>query len=216
MLTPFVLEGAHTRLEPLAAAHAPELAAAAAGDRGAYAFTRVPDGPVEAGRYVADALAEQAAGRVLPWAVRRLSDGMVVGCTRFMDMEVFGNAGGPSAAPEDDRPPSVLEIGATWYGAAARRTAVNTDVKLVLLTHAFDVWRVLRVTLKTDARNTASRTAILRIGARFEGIRRVHTLASDGAVRDTAYYSLTAPEWPEVREGLRRRLVTAAADKSGG
>jgi RimJ/RimL family protein N-acetyltransferase len=215
VLTPFVLEGAHTRLEPLAATHAPELAAAAAGNRAAYAYTRVPDGPAETARYVDDALAEQAGGRVLPWAVRRLSDGRVVGSTRFMDMEVFGSAGQPAAAPEDDRPPSVLEIGSTWYGAAARRTAVNTDVKLTLLTHAFDVWRVLRVTLKTDARNAASRAAILRIGARFEGIRRAHLVASDGAVRDTAYFSITAPEWPEVREGLRRRLETASGNKSG-
>jgi RimJ/RimL family protein N-acetyltransferase len=216
VLTPFVLQGAHARLEPLAAGHAGEPAAAAAGDRAAYAFTRVPDGEADAERYVANALGEQAGGRVLPWAVRRLSDGRVVGSTRFLDLEVFGRAGEPSRGPADDRPPTVGEIGATWYGATARRTAVNTDVKLLLLTHAFDVWRVLRVTLKTDARNAASRTAILRLGARFEGIRRVHTVASDGTPRDTAYFSVTAPEWPEVREGLRRRLGRVAEEESGG
>jgi RimJ/RimL family protein N-acetyltransferase len=84
---------------------------------------------------------------------------------------------------------------------------VNTDVKLQLLGHAFDVWAVLRVTLKTDARNLASRAAIERIGARFEGIRRVHMLATDGTLRDTAYFSITREEWPEARAALHRRMV---------
>jgi RimJ/RimL family protein N-acetyltransferase len=205
MLSPFVLEGRHARLEPLSERHVPELAAAAAGDRAGYAFTRVPDGVPGARRYVRDALAEHAAGRTLPWAVRRLADGRIVGSTRYLDMEVFGSGDGK---PADDRPPTVLEIGSTWYAASAQRTAVNTDVKLTLLTHAFDTWDVLRVTLKTDARNQTSRTAILRLGARFEGIRRAHTLAVDGTVRDTAYYSIVRAEWSEVRDALSRRIGT--------
>ena len=108
--------------------------------------------------------------------------------------------------PDDERPPTVVEIGSTWYAASAQRTALNAEVKLLLLSHAFDVWEVLRVTLKTDARNERSRAAIERLGARHEGIRRAHTIASDGTVRDTAYYSIVAAEWPAVREGLRRRL----------
>jgi RimJ/RimL family protein N-acetyltransferase len=206
MLRPFPLEGRHARLEPLDERHAEGLAAAAAEDRSSYAFTRVPDGVAAAEQYVRVALAEQATGRTLPFAVRRLSDDRVVGSTRYLDMEVFGTADGE---PADDRPPSVLEIGATWYAASAQRTAVNTDVKLTLLTQAFDVWDALRVTLKTDARNQGSRTAILRLGARFEGVRRAHMPATDGTVRDTAYYSLLRAEWPEVRAALTGRLSAA-------
>jgi RimJ/RimL family protein N-acetyltransferase len=208
MLTPFVLEGRHARLEPLTEDHVPGLAAAAAEDRAAYAYTWVPDGTAEAAQYVRSALDDHARGRTLPWAVRRLADDRIVGSTRYLDLEAFGaSPTAPTEPPSDERPPSVLEIGNTWYAASARRTAVNTDVKLQLLGHAFDVWAVLRVTLKTDARNLASRAAIERIGARLEGIRRVHMLATDGTLRDTAYFSITREEWPEARAALHRRMV---------
>ena len=180
MLRPFALEGHCARLEPLAERHVEGLAAAAAEDRSSYAFTRVPDG---------------------------LADDRLVGCTRYLDLETFGTADGE---PSDDRPPSVLEIGATWYAASAQRTAVNTSVKLALLGQAFDAWGALRVTLKTDARNQSSRTAILRLGARFEGIRRAHMPAVDGTVRDTAYYSIVRAEWPGIRDVLERRSASGA------
>ena len=208
MLRAFELAGEHARLEPLSEAHAPALAAAAAVDRSSYAFTRVPDGREEAAEFVRQALAEQAGGQVLPFAVVRTRDDTVVGSTRFLDMEVLGVPG--VVVPDDRRPPSVVEIGSTWYAASAQRTALNTEVKLLLLGHAFDVWRVLRVTLKTDARNERSRTAIERLGARLEGIRRAHTTASDGTIRDSAYYSIVAAEWPAVRNGLLRRLAHRA------
>lgn len=208
MLRAFELTGEHVRLEPLSPAHVPALAAAAAEDRGSYAFTRVPDGPAETAEYVRAALGERAAGQVLPFAVVRAHDDAVVGSTRFLDMEVLGVPG--VLVPDEQRPPSVVEIGSTWYAASAQRTALNSQVKLLLLGHAFDVWRVLRVTLKTDARNQRSRTAIERLGARFEGVRRAHTMASDGTVRDSAYYSIVAAEWPGVRDGLRRRLDGAS------
>jgi N-acetyltransferase len=205
MLSPLRLAGEHARLEPLTPAHVPALAAAAAEDRGSYAFTRVPDGVEDTEDYVRAALDEQAGGRVLPFAVIRAGDGAVVGSTRFLDMEVLGRP--DDSLPDDERPPSVLEIGSTWYAASAQRTALNTEVKLLLLGHAFDAWRVLRVTLKTDARNQRSRTAIERLGACFEGVRRAHTTATDGTVRDSAYYSVIAAEWPVVRDRLRRRLA---------
>jgi RimJ/RimL family protein N-acetyltransferase len=208
MLRPFALEGRHARLEPLTERHVEGLAAAAAEDRSGYRFARVPDGVAATGEYVRQALAEQAAGRTLPFAVRRLADDRLVGSTRYLDMEVFGT---PDGEPADDRPPSVLEIGATWYAASAQRTAVNTDVKLSLLAHAFEVWEVLRVTLKTDARNQGSRTAILRLGARFEGVRRAHVPAVDGGVRDTAYYSILRAEWPDVRAALTARTGSSPA-----
>lgn len=211
MLTPLVLEGRSVRLEPLVPDHADELARAAAEGRGAYGYTWVPDGPADAARYVRAALDHQAGGRALPWAVRRLSDDRIVGSTRFLDLEVFawpppwppGVARGPE--PSDERPPSVLEIGSTWYAATAQRSGVNPQVKLLQLTHAFEAWSALRVTLKTDARNTASRRAIERLGAAFEGVRRAHAPASDGTVRDSAYYSIVATEWSDVRRGLLAR-----------
>lgn len=212
MLSPFVLAGEHVRLEPLSRGHVPGLAAAAAEDRASYAFTHVPDGHAETAEYVATALAELAGGRVLPFAVVRTRDDAVVGSTRFLDMEVLGRPG--VVVPDDERPPSVVEIGSTWYAASAQRTALNTEVKLLLLGHAFDVWRVLRVSLKTDARNQRSRTAIERLGARSEGIRRAHTTASDGTIRDSAYYSILAAEWPAVRDGLRHRLGRTAGHEA--
>ena len=207
MLHAFGLAGTHARLEALSAAHVPGLAAAATEDRSSYAFTSVPDGQDEAAEYVRAALAEQAGGRVLPFAVVRARDDTVVGSTRYLDLEVLGRPGG--AVPDDARPPTAAEIGSTWYAASAQRTALNTEVKLLLLGHAFDGWQALRVTLKTDARNQRSRTAIERLGARFEGIRRAHTMATDGTIRDSAYYSIVRSEWPGVRTGLLSRLERA-------
>ena len=212
MLTPCTLTGRHVRLEPLAAEHVGGLVAAAAEDRAGYGYTWVPDGRGETKTYVEAALQQAAGGRAVPFAVRRLSDGAIVGSTRFMDLEVFADPApwppgiGVGGTPSDDNLPSVAEIGSTWYAASAQRTAINTEAKLLLLTHAFETWRSLRVTLKTDARNVASRRAIERIGGRFEGVRRVHTVATDGGLRDTAYFSIIAAEWPAVRHGLVSRL----------
>jgi len=212
VLSPFSLEGRLVRLEPLEAGHAPSLARVAAENRATYGFTWVPDGVEDARRYVASALAYQATGAALPFAVRRLADGAVVGVTKFLDLQVFtwpppwppGAGRGPE--PADDLPPSVAEIGGTWYAASAQRTGINAECKLLMLTRAFESWRVRRVSFKTDARNRASRGAIERLGARPDGVLRAHGLASDGTVRDTAFYSLLAAEWPEVRAGLRGRL----------
>lgn len=212
MLSPFVLEGAIVRLEPLAAGHAPALAEAAAENRASYGFTWVPDGVADARSYVETALAYQAEGRGLPFAVRRRADGRIVGSTRFLDLQVFtwppswppGRGGGP--VPSDEQVPSVAEIGSTWYAASAQRTGVNAECKLLLLTHAFEVWQAHRVSFKTDARNRASRGAIERLGALPDGVLRAHAPARDGSIRDTAFYSVLADEWPQVRAGLRGRL----------
>ena len=212
MIAPFTLTGRHVQLEPLALEHGEGLAAAAAEERGSYGYTWVPDGVDETRTYIEAALGHAAGGRALPFAVRRLSDGAVVGSTRFLDLEVFDDPApwppgiGVGRAPSDEHPPSVAEIGSTWYAASAQRTAVNTEAKLLLLAHAFETWRTLRVTLKTDARNAASRAAIERIGARFVGVRRVHTVATDGGPRDTAYFSIVAAEWFTIRAGLVSRL----------
>jgi RimJ/RimL family protein N-acetyltransferase len=213
VLSTFVLQSEHVRLEPLTADHAGPLAAASAQDRTSYGFTWVPDGLEDTRGYVERALAYQATGRALAWAVRRRSDNQVVGCTRFLDLEVFSwpppwpPGTGQGQEPSDELPPSVAEVGSTWYAASAQRTGINAACKLLLLTHAFDVWDVLRVTFKTDARNAASRRAIERLGAKAEGVRRAHSLASDRTVRDTAYYSIIKSEWPTVRDALYQRLA---------
>ena len=211
VLSPLTLSNQVVLLEPLAPTHSAELADAAAGDRSSYGYTWVPDGREEVERYVDLALEQHASGRAMPHVVRTRADGRVVGTTRFLDMDVFTwpgpwppGVGGPE--PADDLPPTVLEIGSTWYAASAQRTGVNLHAKFLQLTHAFEVWEVLRVSLKTDARNLASRTAIERLGAQAEGVRRAHVPATDGTVRDSAFYSIVATEWPGVRDRLRRRL----------
>jgi len=200
VIEPVTLEGRVVRLEPLDRSHVDGLTTAAAEDRSTYGYTWVPDGRQGSAEYVTQALAEHAAGNHLPFAVRSLATGAVVGSTRFLDIGCWD---GPS--------PTVAEIGHTWYSASAQRTAVNTEAKHLLLTHAFETWGAVRVSLKTDARNARSRAAIERIGGRFEGVRRAHMKAADGGVRDTAYFSITAEEWPDVKAGLERRLSATPA-----
>jgi RimJ/RimL family protein N-acetyltransferase len=216
------LHGRFVRLEPLAREHGPALAAAAAVDRSTFAYTWVPDGDASAAAYVDDALAEAAAGDHLPFAVVRLGGldreggprgDEVVGSTRFIDTAPWRWA---PAYPERQRTgvPDAVEIGHTWLGASAQRTAVNTEAKLLLLTHAFETWGVYRVRLKTDARNDRSRAAITRLGAQLDGILRAHQPGADGTVRDSATFSIVADEWPAVRDGLRRRLASRATAQS--
>ncbi len=205
-MEPLTLTGAHVRLVPLTMAHAPALARAASGDRSTFGLTWVPDGEAEAADYVAKALADQEEGTALPFATTRAADGQVVGSTRFMNIERWRwDKAGPN--------PDALEIGSTWLMAAAQRTPINTEAKLLMLSHAFEVWNVLRVTLKTDARNERSRNAILRLGAQFDGVLRAHMPAYDGAwPRDSAFYSVLASEWPAVRSRLRGALGIPDAD----
>jgi N-acetyltransferase len=198
MPAPVVLSGTHVRLEPLVAAHVPGLLAAAGDDRATYGYTPVPATEEAMRAYVEESLAEQAVGNELPFALVEPGSERVLGTTRFLDIGYW-----PDAEPGI---PSVVEIGATWLTSSAQRTPVNTEAKLLLLTHAFDTWRVHRVSLKTDARNERSRRAIERIGAQFEGVRRAHKPATDGGIRDSALYSIVVEEWPAVRASLVARL----------
>ncbi|GAA3412538.1 GNAT family protein [Paenibacillus hodogayensis] len=212
MLTPITLRGRLVCLEPMTMDHVDDLCSAALEDRSTYDYTNVPQGREETKRYIEGALTSFDKGRTLPFVVRHIETDRIVGTTRYLDLEVFswpppwppGVASGPS--PADATPPTVAEIGSTWYAASVQRTGVNTECKLLMLAHAFDSWNAIRVTLKTDARNMRSRSAIQRLGAAFEGIRRAHVPASDGGVRDTAYYSIVADEWPAVRTNLLERL----------
>jgi RimJ/RimL family protein N-acetyltransferase len=197
-------------LEPLSPEHVAALWAAASGPRDTFALTRVPASLEEVRAYVDDALAELARGASVPFVTRDVRAERVVGSTRFMTIERWK---WPPRHAGNERPAGcadALEIGATWLAPGAQRTAVNTHAKLLMLTHAFEVWSVRRVMLKTDARNARSRAAMERVGARFDGVLRAHMPAFAGAVRATAYYSILASEWPEVKTALQGRAHTRA------
>ncbi len=202
-LEPLTLTGHHVRLSPLGLEHAPALLAAAE-SRATYALTLVPADLASMEAYVASALAEQERGESMPFVVKDEQD-VVVGSTRYMSIEWW-----PPLQSEPPGPPrggpDALEIGFTWYAERVQRTALNTEAKLLLCEQAFERWSVRRVTWKTDARNTRSRAAILRLGARLDGVLRAHRPAVDGRVRDTAFYSMLADEWPEAKRGLLKRL----------
>ena len=194
------LAGRHVRLEPLTLDHAEALAAASAEDPALYAWSPVPQGKDEARHYIAVALEWQRAGTALPFAVLRLADGRVVGSTRFWQIEHWA---WPKGNPRHGRAaPDVCEIGYTWYAKSAVRTGINTESKLLMLTHAFENWQTLRVCLLTDVRNQRSRTAIERIGGKFEGVLRAHRMAADYIPRDSARYSIIAAEWHAVKQRL--------------
>jgi RimJ/RimL family protein N-acetyltransferase len=201
------LAGTHIRLEPLSLAHADGLVAASSGDPRLYEWSSVPTGRDAVLRYIETALAWREAGTAVPYATVRIADGVVIGSTRFFDMERWAwPAGHPR---QGNLHPDVCEIGYTWLAHSAIRTAANTEAKLLMLTHAFEAWRMLRVCLHTDARNKRSQAAIERIGGQFEGVLRAHRMASDFTVRDSFRYSFVAAEWPEAKRRLAERLRPA-------
>ncbi len=143
----------------------------------------------------------------MPFAIVRSDDGVVIGSTRFFNLERWA---WPAGHPSHGRGvPDACEIGYTWLAHSALRTAANTEAKLLMLTHAFETWEVLRVCLHTDVRNLRSRAAIERIGGRFEGILRAHRMAADFIPRDSARYSIIAEEWPVVNQRLVQRMARA-------
>jgi RimJ/RimL family protein N-acetyltransferase len=130
----------------------------------------------------------------------------VVGTTRFCYIEFWDWEPG-SPHQRGAHLPDALEIGYTWLSPAAQRTGINTEAKLLMLTHAFETWRVHRVRLTTDARNERSRKAIERLGAGFDGVLRAARTAFDGGIRDSAHYSILDSEWPEIKRALAKRLL---------
>ncbi|HTU69819.1 MAG TPA: GNAT family protein [Candidatus Baltobacteraceae bacterium] len=194
-----VLSGSHVRLEPLDRRHVEPLIAAGAGAGDLYAWSFVPQGEAQMRRYVADALALAVQGRAVPFATIRQHDDTVVGATRFFNLERWA---WPADHPAGTSAYDTCEIGYTWLAPDAIRTAANTEAKFLMLTHAFETWRVRAVAFHTDARNTRSRAAIERLGARFEGLLRAHRLAVDYTPRDSARYSIVAAEWPAVKDRM--------------
>jgi N-acetyltransferase len=199
-----VLTGRHVRLEALERRHVDGLVAASATDASLYQWSPVPRGEVETRGYVDTALTWRDAGSAVPFAIVRMNDGVIIGSTRFWNLERW------SWPPQHERhgrtAPDVCEIGYTWLNRSAIRTGANTEAKALMLTHAFETWQVLCVSFYTDARNQRSRAALERIGARFEGVLRSHRMAADFIARDSVRYSILASEWPAVKQHLSRLL----------
>jgi len=205
VIGPTILAGRHVRLEPLAHVHIPGLVAAAREDSALYRWSTVPQGVMEMAQYVDTALGGREAGSALPFATVRAEDDMVIGSTRFFELERWA---WPAGHPHSRRNGfDSCEIGYTWLAASASRTAANTEAKLLMLSHAFEAWGVHRVCFHTDVRNERSRAALERIGAQFEGVLRAHRLAADLVPRDSARYSIVAAEWPQLKQRLQERLT---------
>jgi RimJ/RimL family protein N-acetyltransferase len=209
MLEPITLEGAFVRLEPLTESHIPALVEAAALDRSSYDWTYTPQGPEQMTDYVRDALGKVASGAHMAFATVRRAAGpdgsdLVVGATRFCEMAFWQWP--PGASHQRHGVPDVVDIGFTWLAGPAQRTSVNTEAKLLMMTHAFEVWEVHRVALQTDVRNKRSWAAIERIGGQLDGIMRADRPGSDDTVRTSARFSIMADEWPAVKERLTARV----------
>ena len=197
---PITLTGDHVQLEPLSLDPVHQLVVAANEDRSTYGWTPVPETAGAMTSYVSALLADAEAGKVIPFAQRRISDRRVIGCTRFLEIRYWTGR---------DLPDEV-EIGGTWLAASAQRTAINSEAKLLLMTLAFETWDVRRLAICTDARNMQSRNAIERVGATLEGILRKHRASAVageiGQPRDTAMHSILDDEWPAVKAKLLDRL----------
>ncbi len=207
MLEPFVLTGRHVRLEPLSESHIPALVEAAGEDRSTYQWAYTPDGTEEMAAYVADAMSSVAAGDQVAFATVRLDahEGeKVVGATRYCYVSYWQWP--PGASHQRHGRPDVTDIGFTWLAASAQRSRVNTEAKLLMMEHAFEVWEVHRVALQTDVRNKRSWAAIERIGGQLDGILRADRPGADDTVRTSARFSIVASEWPAVKARLVERL----------
>jgi RimJ/RimL family protein N-acetyltransferase len=198
---PVTLEGRVVRLEPLSYEHEPDLLDAAQSDEIWRVTLDDPRTPALMHDYVARALRDRDAGLALPFAVRHVALGRVIGSTRY------------HSVAHADRG---IEIGFTWYAPEFWRSAVNTECKYLLMTHAFERLGCIRVELKTDARNARSRAAILRLGAKEEGTLRSKVIMRDGHRRDSVYFSVLDHEWPDVKARLQALLARRSVETGSG
>ncbi|HEV3051967.1 MAG TPA: GNAT family protein [Longimicrobium sp.] len=195
-LIPVILQGSHVRLLPMTPEHVPALWRAGS-DAELWHWTASQvhsEGDMR--RYVDEALRAQAQGTALPFVTTLAETGEVVGSTRLANVDATHRR---------------VEIGWTWIARPWQRTAINTEAKYLMLSHAFEALGCLRVELKTDALNQRSRSAILRIGAREEGVLRKHMITEGGRVRDTVYFSVTDDEWPAVKARLEQMLAAGVS-----
>lgn len=188
---PVILEGKFVRLEPLRVDHLPGLCRAGL-DESIWTWTaNVVTSEADIERYVRDALADQSLGTAIPFITVERSNDTIVGSTRFGNIDLANRK---------------VEIGWTWINPKWQRTAINTEAKLLMLTHAFETWNCLRVELKTDSNNNRSRNAIARLGAVEEGTLRKHMITESGRFRDSVIFSITDSEWETVRMNLESKI----------
>jgi RimJ/RimL family protein N-acetyltransferase len=191
-VTPITLEGNHVRLEPLSESHHEPLCAVGLDpELWKWIPTQVLN-PEQMLRYIRAALSEQEKGVSLPFATVHRASGKIIGSTRYLNI---------------DEPHKRLEIGSTWIAKPWQRTAINSEAKYLMMRHAFETVGCNRVEWKTDSLNTQSRNAILRLGAQQEGIFRQHMVTWSGRLRDTVYFSVIAPEWPEIKTALEAKIM---------
>ena len=190
------------RLSPLSIAHAEQLAEAAGEAPSIYRYNNCPLGVKEAESYIRRALRKRESGARYPLAI--YFQGRVVGTTSYADYQPWAwQEGNPL---QRKNTPDAIEIGYTWLSKSATRTTCNTTAKYILLRHAFEQLDVVRVSFQTDERNSVSRAALERLGAKLEGVRRAHKVAVDGTVRSSALYSILAGEWPDIRQLIESKL----------
>lgn len=193
-VAPFSLEGTHVRLDPLRSAHAPllwEIVKNHLEDM----FRWIPyrlQSLQDFEAFNRQVLDEQKRGLSIPFATFERSSGKIAGTTRYMNMDLANRK---------------VEIGSTWIAPPWQRTVINTEAKYLMLGHAFETWKCLRVELKTDSMNQRSRQAILRLGAKEEGVLRKHMLTWNGRQRDSVYFSILDTEWPGVKAEFERKLM---------
>lgn len=188
---PVILDGDFVRLDPMRVDHIPALCSVGL-DESLWKWTNsVISDAADMERYVRQALTDRELGRSLPFVTVEKKTGTIVGSTRFGNIDVTNRK---------------TEIGWTWINAKWQRTAINTEAKLLMLTHAFDVWKCVRVEFKTDNNNLKSRKAIKRLGAKEEGTLRNHMITESGRFRDSVYFSIIESEWGSVRETLVSKL----------
>jgi RimJ/RimL family protein N-acetyltransferase len=188
------LAGQHVLLEPMRIEHLGELAAVGL-DPAVWRWMPMQvETPAHLQRWMEQALDQATQGRALPWVTRCRADGRIVGATRFMDIDVRNRG---------------LEIGGTWLAPGWQRTGINVEAKYLQLHHAFEDLDAIRVAFKTHHENLQSQAAIAGLGAKREGVFRNHVIMPDGSYRHSIWYSITAEDWPEVKEGLEKRMAKA-------
>lgn len=195
-IEPVLLEGDVVRLEPMRVDHLPALCKVGLEPELWRWTSNIVEQESDLERYVRDALADQNLGKAIPFVTIEKESGTVVGSTRFAAIDVVNRK---------------VEIGWTWINPKWQRTAINTEAKLLMLTHAFEVWKCIRVELKTDVNNQKSQDAMKRIGCVEEGTFRNHMVMESGRYRDSIYFSIIESEWPETKELLRSKLAVTVA-----
>jgi len=206
----FTLAGRRVRLEPLTETHLDGLVAAAENGKELYRWSSVPQIREEAERYVRTAASWRDERTAVPFAILSARDGKVIGSTRFWQLECWSWPARHARHGRDA--PDVCEIGYTWLARSAIRTGANTETKLLMLGHAFEVWQVFRVCFHADVRNELSIHALMGLGATREGILRAHRLAADHGPRNSVRFSILAEDWPAIKDRLIYRLAHHSDD----